>query len=99
MTNRIKQLLWFNWGVWAYLTLLVVLNFNGWIGFGLGLGDLAYIVPLWATVVLHFLVIMFLKQSEDELADPARVARLTASGAFFLLVALFYTWKGHLGQG
>jgi hypothetical protein len=99
MTNRIKRLLWFNWGIWGYLTLLVVLNFNGWIGFGLGLGDLVYVVPLWATVVLHFLVIMFLKQSEDDLGDPARVGRLAASGTFFLLVALFYTWKGLLGQG
>jgi hypothetical protein len=76
-----------------------VLNFNGWIDFGLGLGDLVYVVPLWATVVLHFLVIMFLKQSDGEPEAATQVGRLTASGAFFLLVALFYTWKGLLGQG
>lgn len=94
--EKMNRAIYFNLIILTYLLLITLLTGSGKLAFGHGLGDLIYLIisVILSSTQLLILAILIRKKS-----NPFHEIQYYYIGSFFLIAALYLTWKFTFGRG
>ena len=86
----------FNWTIFTYLILILLLLIQGKITFGYGLGDLAYLFGT-GIITLIYLAILILNNRGKNTGNKKRLNIIM--GLIFLTIVIYLTYGFTIGRG
>jgi len=82
-----------NWIVLAFNVVICILTITGYLTFGFGLGDIAYLFGI--TVIVIFNLIFTVQIIKKRISN----AKIYLFSTVFLILALYYLYSLTIGQG